>query len=118
MIDYSKELVKSLNTILPTYYEMTLTAKTATPCISWLELNNYVITESQAKDTLGYSVISYQVKVWSNRVADLYNYALQIDEVLRPLGFKRISSGELYDRQSTMMQKILTYEAIASENYN
>jgi hypothetical protein len=79
-----------------------------------METNNYV---SSSGDTLGYSYITYQVKVWGNNIADLQKYALQIDEKLRPLGFKRISSGELYDRQSTMIQKILTYEALASENY-
>jgi hypothetical protein len=79
-----------------------------------METNNYV---SSSGNTLGYSYITYQVKVWGNNIADLQKYALQIDEKLRPLGFKRISSGELYDRQSTMIQKILTYEALASENY-
>ena len=114
MIDYHSQLVKALKTILPTHYEMTLTADTKTPCISYMETNNYV---SSTGDTLGYSYITYQVKVWGNNIADLQKYALQIDEKLRPLGFKRISSGELYDRQSTMIQKILTYEALASENY-
>lgn len=114
MIDYHSNLVKALNTILPTHYEMTLTTGTATPCISYMETNNYV---SESGDTLGYSRIGYQVKVWGNNIADLQQYALQIDNVLRPLGFKRTSSGELYDRQSTMIQKILNYEAFALENY-
>lgn len=114
MINYHAELVKALKTVLPTHYEMTLTANTQTPCISYMELNNYVSTNG---DTLGYSHISYQVKVWGNNIADLQKYALQIDEVLRPLGFKRISSGELYDRESTMIQKIMTFEAMALEEF-
>lgn len=114
MIDYHKELVSALSTVLPTHYEMALTSKTKTPCISYMELNNYVSTQG---DTLGYSYITYQVKVWGNDLAQLQNYALQIDAVLRPLGWKRISSGELYDNQSTMIQKIMTYEAFASETY-
>lgn len=112
MIDYHKTLVTALKTILPTHYEMTLTSKTKTPCISYMELNNAV---SANGDTLGYSRITYQVKVWANDIALLQKYALEIDTALRPLGFTRISSGELYDNQSTMMQKILTYEALASE---
>ena len=115
MIDYNKELVSALNTVLPTYYEMALTSKTVTPCLSYMELNNYSTTSG---DTLGYSRITYQVKVWSNRVADLQRYALEVDKVLRPLGFTRISSGELYDNASSMMQKILTYEGLALENFN
>ena len=114
MIDFHSQLVKALKTILPTHYEMTLTADTKTPCISYMELNNYV---SSSGDTLGYSYITYQIKVWGNNIADLQKYALKIDDKLRPMGFKRVSSGELYDRQSTMIQKILTYEALASENY-
>lgn len=114
MINYHSELVKALNNVLPTHYEMTLTADTKTPCISYMETNNYV---SANGDTLGYSVITYQVKVWGNKIADLQKYALEVDKVLRPLGFKRTSSNELYDRNSTMIQKILTYEAMALENY-
>ena len=114
MIDYSKELVNALESVLPTYYEMTLTSKSKTPCISYMETNNYVSTNG---DTLGYSFISYQIKVWGNKLADLNKYAAEIDKVLRPLGFKRTSCGELYDRESTMIQKIMNFEAMALENF-
>ncbi len=114
MIDYHSNLVSALNTVLPTHYEMTLTSKTATPCISYMETNNY---SSASGDTLGYSFITYQVKVWANDIAQIQRYALEVDAVLRPLGFKRIASGELYDNASTMIQKIMTYEALAYENY-
>ena len=79
-----------------------------------MEINNYV---AEYGSNLSYSRITYQIKVWSNDIAEIQEYALRIDEVLRPLGFKRISSGELYDNQSTMIQKILNYEALASETY-
>jgi hypothetical protein len=114
MVDYHSNLVSALNTVLPTHYEMTLTSKTATPCISYMETNNY---SSASGDTLGYSFITYQVKVWANDIAQIQRYALEVDAVLRPLGFKRIASGELYDNASTMIQKIMTYEALAYENY-
>lgn len=114
MIDYHSNMVSALNAILPTYYEMALTSKTKTPCISYMELNNYSV---ESGNTIGYSRITYQVKVWGNDLEALQGYALQIDIVMRQLGFKRISSGELYDNQSTMIQKILTYEALALENY-
>jgi hypothetical protein len=79
-----------------------------------METNNYVSTNG---DTLGYSVVVYQVKVWGTKIADLQKYALEVDDALRPLGFKRTSSGELYDRNSAMIQKILTYEAMALEEF-
>lgn len=114
MIDYHKKLVEALNTVLPTYYEMALHSGIKTPCISYMETNNYV---SNKGDTLGYSRITYQVKVWANDLSILQENALKVDKVLRPLGFTRLSSGELYDNQSTMIQKILTFEALALEEY-
>ena len=115
MIDYHKNLISALQTIgIDVHYEMTLTSKTTTPCISYMEINNYVSINGE---TLGYSRIAYQIKVWGNKIEDLQRYAQMIDEVLRPLGWKRTSSGELYDNQSTMIQKILTYEALASETF-
>ena len=114
MIDYHSKLVSALQKVLPTHYEMMLHSGLETPCISYMEINNYT---TDSGDTVGYSRITYQVKVWGNKIADLQRYALEVDMVLRPLGFKRISSGELYDNASTMIQKVLTYEALALEEY-
>ena len=114
MIDYHKELVAALNSILPTHYEMILHSGLTTPCISYMEKNNYV---TDTGDTVGYSRLQYQIKVWGNDIAVLQEYAMEIDAALRPLGWKRISAGELYDNNSTMIQKIMTYEALAQEVY-
>lgn len=114
MVDYHAQLVNALNKVLPTHYEMTLTAKTKIPCISYMETNNYM---SNSGSTLGYSYVSYQVKIWADDIALIQKYALEIDAVLRPLGFKRVSSGELYDNGSSMIQKIMKYEALAFETY-
>ena len=114
MINNHLNIVSALKTILPTYYEMALTSGINTPCISYMETNNYT---SNSGNTIGYSVITYQVKVWGNDIGVLQNYAVEIDNALRPLGYKRVSSGELYDYNSTMIQKILNYECIALENY-
>lgn len=114
MIDYHKALVSALKTKLPTHHEMSLHSGLSVPCYSYMETNNAVI---ESGDTLGYSRLTYQVKVWGNDIATLQKYALEADEVLRPLGFTRISSGELFDQNSTMIQKIMTYEATAYEKY-
>lgn len=115
MIDYHASLVSALEKILPTHYEMVLHAGLATPCISYMETNNYVHVNG---DTIDYSRVTYQVKVWGNNIAEIQHYSIEVDKALRPLGFKRISSGELYDNQSTMIQKIMTYEATALEQFN
>ncbi len=115
MINYHQEVASALNTVLPTYYELVLTSGIATPCISYMETNNY--TTEDDGDTLGYSRITYQVKVWSKKIAEIQTYITQVDVAMRALGFKRVSAGELQDKQSGMIQKILSYEALASENY-
>lgn len=112
MIDYSKQLVSALNSILPTHYELFLTSKTETPCISYQERNN---AADKTGDTLEYSKVSYTVKVWGNDIAEINKYAIDIDNLLRPMGWKRISIGELKDINSTMIQKIMTFEAFALE---
>lgn len=114
MIDFHKKIVDALNTVLPTHYEMVLHSGLSTPCISYMEMNNY--TDNNG-DTMGYSRLTYQVKVWATDIGTIQKYAVEVDAVLRPLGFKRISSGELYDNNSAMIQKILTYEALALEQF-
>lgn len=114
MVDFHTNLVGALETVLPTHYEMTLTSGTETPCISFMETNNYV---SNHGSTLGYSRITYQIKIWANDIELIQRYALEVDAAVRPLGLKRISSGELYDNESSMIQKIMTYEGLALENY-
>lgn len=115
MIDYDAYLVAALNKVLPTHYELIITGNEKTPCITWQERNNY---DDLTGDTFGYSRLSYTIKVWSPVVADLKKYALMIDVVLRPLGFRRTSTQQLGDPNSTMVQQIMTYEALASEQYN
>ena len=114
MIDTHADLVKALNTILPTHYELVLHQGIKTPCISYQESNNYAVENG---DTLGYSRISYTIKVWGNDISEIQQYAIEIDNTLRPLGWKRISSHELGDRNSTMIQKIMSYEALALEQF-
>jgi hypothetical protein len=114
MINYHETLVKALNNILPTYYEMILTRGIKTPCISYMELGN--IPDSTG-DTMEYSRVRYQIKVWGNELDVIQNYSMEIDRALRPLGFRRVGCNELSDNNSTMIQKILTYEALALERF-
>lgn len=114
MINYHKELVSALNTVLPTHYELVLHSGLTTPCISYMEITNI---DDVTGNTRGYSRITYQVKVWGNDIADIQHYALLVDKVMRPLGFKRVGSAELHDTNSTMIQKVMTYQALALEEY-
>lgn len=114
MIDYHTELVKALNQVLPAYYEMILNSDIETPCISYMETNNYVVANG---DTVGYSNITYQIKVWGQDLEVIQKAVLEIDEVLRPLGFTRTATNELANNKTVLIQKILTYEAMARETF-
>ena len=114
MYNAHPELVAALTSVLPTHYEMALKSGTATPCISYMFTGN---AAGAIGDTLGYSNLGCQVKVWAKNIALIVQYAQEIDNVLRPLGWRRTNYNELYDMNSTMIQGIMTYEAIASEKY-
>lgn len=115
MINVHEELVSALERVLPTHYELKLTSKTTTPCISYQEINN---SADATGDTIGYSRLVYQVKVWANNIADIQHYSLEVDKVLRPMGFKRTAANELHDPNSSMIQKILTFEALGLEEFD
>jgi hypothetical protein len=112
MINYHREIRTALNTILPTHYEMSLTSGTKTPCISYMEVSNY---DSTIGSYQVYSRLQFQIKVWANDIAIIQDNALKIDECMRKLGFSRTNSFEMYDNNSSMIQKIMTYEAQAHE---
>lgn len=114
MVDYHTEFVDALNSILPTHYELILTSGLQVPCISYMEVNNY---ETNKGDTLGYSRVSFQVKVWGYDLEIIQGYAKQIDEALNAIGWYRTSTGTLGSPDSTMIQKIMTYEALFLEEY-
>lgn len=115
MIDLHRNVVATLKTIgLPVHYEMVLHSGLETPCISYLEVSN--IDELNG-NTHGYSRVSYQVKVWANNLAIIQEYAAKVDGAMRSIGFRRSSSAELYDNNSAMIQKVITYEVIAYEEY-
>lgn len=114
MIDYHKELLSILSKILPTYFELNLTHDVSVPCITYLELNDY---EEYKGDTLGYSIIRYQIKVWSTKLSELQSYGQQIDNALRKAGWTRVNALELYDTDTAMKQKVFNYQARFREIY-
>lgn len=126
MIDYHSTLVSALKTVLPdvelpngdiqsyVHYELVLHSGLPTPCISYQEANNYDTTTGE---TFGYSKIAYTVKVWGRDIAEIQRIIKLVDKALRPHGFKRTSTNELSDKNSSMIQKIMQYEADASEDY-
>lgn len=114
MINLTPNVVAALNTVLPTHYELVLNGGTKVPCISYQERSN---VETEQGDTIGYSRVSYTVKVWGYDLEELNRYAEQIDVIMRNMGFKRVSMNELHSYQTNIIQKILAYEILALEEY-
>lgn len=117
MNNYHSALVEALERVLPTYYELILNSSIKTPCISYMGLNNAFQTQATG-NTLGYARVSYRVKVWGEDLEQLLAYVSEIDKELRPLGYTRVSCGELYDKESAMIQVVMTYEGLALEKFN
>ena len=115
MIDYNKIIVNALKDIAPTYYEMTLKQGTQLPCISYLQLGDNILAQTDITDV---SRIIYQVKVWGNNLTDIQSISKQIDQAMRAIGFERSSTNELYDNQKRLIQRIFTYSAISLETIN
>lgn len=111
MVDVKKELILALKEAgLPVFYELFVNPQTPTPCITYIETTN---NDEQVGDTLQYSRVGFTIKVWAKRVEDLTINAQAIDRQLKLLGYRRISSNELF--HGDMGQKIMRYEAIAYE---
>lgn len=112
MLNVKEQLVEELNTILPTYYELFCDSTTETPCITYIENQN---TDTETGDTFGYSQVGFNVKVWGNSIGVLSGYMLQVDAVMRQLGYRRTAYNELaYDGQIVL---IGSYVGLGKENY-
>lgn len=116
MVNYHVNIVDLLRTInLPVHYEMVLHRGLSTPCLSYMELSNNVISQG---DTVSYSEIEYQIKCWGTSIKEILEVAQQVENVLRPYGWVRTSTTELADNNSNMIQKIMTFRRIFREKYN
>lgn len=108
MIDYKPTVVTALKTIgLPVYYEMFVDSSTPIPCITYIETSN---TDSLVGDTLEYSNLVIQVKVWAEDVKTLETNAILIDSKMKELGFRREFGTQLFVKQ--LGQYVLRYRAI------
>jgi septation ring formation regulator EzrA len=92
---------------------MQLHSDIKTPCLSYMQLDNPTAAKG---DTLEYSTLTYQIKVWANKLNEIQDNAIKVDNKMRGLGFKRLNSRELYDKNSTMIQKVMTYEIFVKED--
>lgn len=111
MIDVSTIVVSELGkTNLKVYNENFVDSKTEVPCITYRLYDNSVLTES---NNLSYSNQTYHIKVWGKDMETLVRYSGQVDNIMRALGFKRISTNDLF--ASGIGQRDMKYKALSLE---
>jgi hypothetical protein len=94
MINYKKEFVEILQIAgVPVFYELFIRPEHI-PSISYSEYNNI---ETLSGDTLFYSSLGFQVKVWARTIQEVASIAGIIDDELRSAGFRREFYGEYND---------------------
>ena len=109
----SKTIIKTeLGKILPTFYELFVDSDTVLPAITYIETSNI---DDKVGDTLGYSRITYRIKLWASTVADFDTYSPQIDTAMRGLGFWRINAYETV--RGVELCRTMEYRALANEFY-
>lgn len=112
MIDYKPTLVTQLETLgIPVYYELFVDSDTATPCITYMEQNNYTLTE--ANNNIRYSYCNFRIKLWGDDLEVLSGYRTQVDTLMFTLGFKRNNYNELWYNNQLCM--ILDYQGLSKE---
>lgn len=117
MINYKPTLVAKLNELFnnayPVVAEDFLTASTGLPAISYNLSNDLVRANG---DDFGYSDVYYNIKVWGREIKAMEEIAVQIDTMMRNLGFRRIATVELWF--DGLGQKELRYQGLAREIFN
>ena len=113
MLDMNPTIVSKLNEIgLKVYLEDFLDSQSDIPCISYREYSNVADREG---DTIGYSQITYHVKVWAKNMKDLAGYASQVDNKMRELGFKRTTANDLW--YDGIGQRDMKFTNLAKEEF-
>lgn len=113
MLDASKQLIETLSPILPTFYELFVDSNTPIPCITYLQSGDSIHVDG---DTLCFSDISFNIKIWARTKQEIEQYKIKIDDALRPIGYRRVSYNEMSDKN--LLCGILIYRGLGIEHFN
>ena len=114
MIDTKQEFVAALqSTGYDVYYEA-FYQPVNRPCITYKEVDNF---ENQKGDTLKYSKVSYQIKLYVKSVQEMDTASSAIDEALDEIGYDRYFTLEDVDNNDYLV-KVFRYEADVREYLN
>ena len=112
MIDYLPTIISTLSDAADgakVYYEA-FEDKAELPCISVLEAANASRADG---DTLRYSTLAFQVRIWTTRVSELQSLSLIVDKAMYGLGFTRTSAQDIFE--DGYITKVLRFEATSYE---
>lgn len=113
MLDTHKQIVNALKDILPVYYELICDSTTPKPCITYCEQKNDAYIEGEQ---LGYSWVGYYIKIWDNDISRIQENAIKVDNAMRGIGYKRISSTELFIDDN--IEKVMIFEGLGLERFD
>ena len=109
MVDFDKNIVAALTTILPCYYENFVTDDITLPCITYQPNGNQSMHEG---DTQRYSQLSYMIKLWIDDKTQ-QSYMGTIERTMKSLGF--VMSGYTEIPNGRVIQIACNFEAIGHE---
>ena len=113
MYNFHTDVVTALKTAYTdVYYEEFLDEQCAKQCISYREDLN---AERLPGNTIGYSDVTYTVKVWGYSLSWVLEIACSVDDKMSALGFHRESSAELIN--GDYICKVLRYTGLCQETY-
>jgi hypothetical protein len=112
-VDYHKQLKLLLEqTGHPAYYELFNKAKTI-PCLTFYEITSPEIAHG---DTLAYTDLNYQIKVWAKDISTVQAIYSSLDLLMREAGFTRTFATET--KEDELLCKITRYTSIGFEKDN
>lgn len=112
MFSTKATIVTELAKVLPCYYEQVVDSSYELPLITYMEMNN---RETSTSHEMGYSSVTYRIKLWADTVSDIETYSEQIDEKMRGLYFTRTNSSEMCI--GSQLCRILDYRGLIFEKY-
>jgi hypothetical protein len=108
MIDIKQDLVTLLKTASSwdAYYELMYKPGTL-PAITYIEVDNADLFNG---DTIDYSTLRYEIKIWSKSMSEIASKSAQIDTAMKTAGWSRYMAMETNDNNTIV--KVLRYVAI------
>lgn len=115
MLNLQKKIKQALDTVLTTYLEQFKSSNASLPCVTMLEISNLIDGQHQG-DTLAWSRIYYELKLYAADYADIDLYSPKIDKCMRELGFVRRASKDII--VNGQICKDFTYELLTEEYFD